>query len=292
MHPRVVHLQTLPQHAQRSAEWYAQRKGRITASEVASVLDIKPFATYSAYGGHPRQEALLRKAHPDDPRYQFHGNAATQHGQDNEDVAIKKYEAATGSKTLEFGFIIHETIPWLGASPDGITTEGVLLEVKCPMSRRFEYDAEGVALVPSHYMPQILLSLEVFDLEVCDFIQLRTANITWPEPEEFVVTRVHRDRKWFADVLPKLVEFKEELARGVPLPPPPKPRAKRQRTAKPVVCEIVSDDEEDDPREQDDHRDGGTVAGVAAALDPQLNQQPDPQLHSQPVLAFQEDPDA
>ena len=130
MHPQVAHLLTLPKHAQRSKEWFAQRAGRITASEVAAVLDIKPFATYSAYGGHPRREVLLRKAYPNDERFKFGGNAFTAHGVDNEDVACKKYEAATGRKVLEFGFLIHPTIPWLGASPDGITTDGVLIEVR------------------------------------------------------------------------------------------------------------------------------------------------------------------
>ena len=154
MHPRVEHLCTLPKHAQRSPEWFAQRAGRVTASEVAAILDIKPFATYSAYGGHPRQEVLLRKAFPDDPRFKFAGNAATAHGQDNESVACDKYAAATGATVLEFGFIIHETIPWLGASPDGITTDGVLVEIKCPISRRLEYDANGVAVVPGHYISQ------------------------------------------------------------------------------------------------------------------------------------------
>lgn len=261
IHPRVAHLLTLPAHAQRSEAWFEQRRGRITASEVASVLDIKPFATYSAYGGHPRRELLLRKAYPEREEFKFAGNNFTAHGTENETVALKKYEQMTGRKILEFGFVIHETIPWLGASPDGITTDGILIEVKCPLSRRLEYDAEGVAKVPSHYLPQILHSLEVYDLEVCDFVQLRTAGLTWPHPEEFTVTRVTRDRDWFARVLPELVAFKEELAAGVPLPPEPKPRAKRRKLKQPV-CEIHSDDEREDPA-ADDPTD---VAAVAAAV--------------------------
>ena len=110
-----------------------------------------------------------------------------------------------------------------------------------------------------------LFSLEVYDLEVCDFVQLRTAGITWPEPEEFTITRVHRDREWFARVLPELEAFKAELARGVPRPPSPKPKAARKRkaTKKPVVCELVSDDEGDDEG-QDDPRDASHVATIAA----------------------------
>ena len=155
MHPQVQHLLTKPKHEQRSQAWLEQRKTcAVTASEVAGVLDIKPFSTYSAYGGHPRQEVLLRKAFPNDPRYKFAGNSACDHGTKHEPDAIAKYEEATGRKVLEFGFIVHEEIPWLGASPDGITEDGILIEAKCPVSRKLEYGEDGQAICPEHYRPQ------------------------------------------------------------------------------------------------------------------------------------------
>ena len=100
-------------------------------------------------------------------------------------------------------------------------------------------------------------------MEACDFIQLRTADIMWPRPEEFTITRVYRDRAWFASVLPKLQEFKDELARGVPLPPQ-KAKVVRRKAVKRHACHITSDDEDSD--EQDDHLDPEQVAVVAAAV--------------------------
>ena len=101
-----------------------------------------------------RKEVLLRKAYPDRAEFKFEGNQATEHGTLHEPDAIAKYQKATGREVLEFGFIIHETIPWLGASPDGIATDGVVVEVKCPRSRALEYDEAGIAKVPLHYLPR------------------------------------------------------------------------------------------------------------------------------------------
>jgi hypothetical protein len=47
--------------------------------------------------------------------------------------------------------------------------------------------------------------MEVLNLEECDFIQYR------PEPYEYVVVNVKRDRDWFAERLPKLQAFWDEV---------------------------------------------------------------------------------
>ena len=233
LHPQVAKLLALPQVAQRSKEWYELRRGRVTASEVAGILDIKPFASFS---GSPRQEVLLRKAFPDDERYKFSGNIFTEHGIKYEDEARELYESRSGRKVLEFGLILHPDLPHFGASPDGITTCGRLVEIKCPLSRK---------IVPgeccAHYLPQCLFSMEVLNLEVCDFIQYQPLSITWPKPAVYDVTTIQRDREWFKRVSPNLDSFRAELLAGVSLPPV---KAKRARTIKVPVCEIDSDDEE------------------------------------------------
>ena len=88
--------------------------------------------------------------------------------------------------------------------------------------------------------------------------------MTWPDPEEFTITRVNRDREWFARVLPELQKFKDELAAGVPLPSPPKPRAARKR--KPQKCAIVSEDEDDGKAGDDDHADPAALSAIGSAI--------------------------
>lgn len=43
---------------------------------------------------------------------------------------IKKFSEETGHKITKCGFFISEKCPFLGASPDGITEEGNIIEVK------------------------------------------------------------------------------------------------------------------------------------------------------------------
>ena len=46
------------------------------------------------------------------------------------------YEQRNNARVIEFGLMPHPSIPFLGASPDGITPEGMMLEIKCPPVRR------------------------------------------------------------------------------------------------------------------------------------------------------------
>ena len=62
-------------------------------------------------------------------------------------------------------------------------------QIKCPVSR------EITSEVPPHYRPQLQLQLEVLDLEEADFVQFRPADL-WRQ-EEFVITRVKRNREWW-----------------------------------------------------------------------------------------------
>ena len=77
------------------------------------------------------------------------------------------YQKRRGVIVKEFGLVPHPTIPFIGASPDGITTDGVMLEIKCPPKRKFTKE------VPEHYWMQMQGQLECCDLEECDFLQVK-----------------------------------------------------------------------------------------------------------------------
>ena len=101
----------------------------------------------------------------------FTGNEATRWGQYYEDIAIAKYEQVYNKKNYEFGLIPHPTIPWLGGSPDGITEDGILLEVKCPLRRQIK-----MGEIPQHYVGQVLMNLEVCELETAHFIEYKPGD--------------------------------------------------------------------------------------------------------------------
>jgi len=184
---------------QRSQEWLDLRDQMITASDVASAIGDNHYETPDAF---VKKKVLKTK---------WAGNAATEHGTLLEPLVRDLYDQRTGRKSHEIGLVQHRQYPWLGASPDGVTEDGLLIEIKCPLTRKIE------AKVPKHYWPQVQLQLEITDLEECDFIQYRPASAegTVPSrPEEFVVTRIKRDREWFQKNLPAMRAAWDRICAG------------------------------------------------------------------------------
>lgn len=163
--------------AQRTPEWYAARKDRLTASDVAAALGANPNCS--------RKQLLRRKVNGDG----FTGNVATQWGANNEDNAIARYEHLTGEEVFECGLFVHAQCDDIAGSPDGITNSKKLIEVKCPYRKALQPS------VPAMYMPQIQTCLEVVGAEACDFIQYIPGN-EWTK-EQIIIITVPRDREWF-----------------------------------------------------------------------------------------------
>ena len=189
VHPRVKEL--LEQHYddQRSDNWYKLRNTMLTASDAATALGDNPFEKPG--------KLLLKKVVPS--LNTFKGNDATAHGQKYEPVARDLYCEQYNEVATEIGLVQHRVHKWLGGSPDGITNSGKLIEIKCPLSRKIKAEC------PKYYLPQIQVLLDVLDLEECDFIQYR------PDPYEFVVVKVKRDREWFAEKLPIMKAFWDQV---------------------------------------------------------------------------------
>ena len=206
MHQRVAELLAQAYADQRSEEWLALRGTMLTASDLASAIGDNPYEKPS--------DLLLKKC----GAVKWGGNAATAHGTLLEPIARDLYDARYNRKSHEIGLVQHPVHKWLGGSPDGVTEDGRLIEIKCPLTRKITH------AVPKYYLPQIQLLLEVLDLEACDFIQYRPGP-----PEELEVTEVIRDRAWFAHILPIAKAFWDQVI------------LRRQIG----LCEIESDTEDD-----------------------------------------------
>jgi putative phage-type endonuclease len=212
---------------QRSEEWLALRDKMITASDVASALGENHFESPDSF---VKKKVLKTK---------WAGNAATAHGTALEPLVRDLYDQRTGRKSHEIGLVQHRQYPWLGASPDGVTEDGLLIEIKCPLTRKIE------PKVPKHYLPQVQLQLEITDLEECDFIQYRPASaegVVPQKPEEFVVVRVKRDREWFQNNVATMKTVWDRIVKGreeglCDIEADEKPSQFKNE----VVCEIVED---------------------------------------------------
>ena len=227
MHPQVEYLLSLQYDPQRSNAWLEMRGKMLTASDAGTALGVNPYET-------PNDFILKKCGHSD-----FKGNAATEHGNKFEDEARDLYCERYGEVSHEIGLYQHPVYPWLGGSPDGLTESGKLIEIKCPLRRKISNE------VPIYYMAQVQLLLEILNLEEAVFIQYKPSSLTWPQPYEFVVTNVIRDREWWNESLPKLhcIWDKVLLHREIGCDELIVTKPKKERKARKKKCLIIHDDE-------------------------------------------------
>lgn len=159
---KLKELKKLKLPEQRSKEWYAMRKNKLTASSIASAINKCHFTS--------RDELLLSKIE----EKPYESNDITEWGVKYEDIAIAFYEELYNVKVLDFGLVPHPVFEAFGASPDGICDDtgndeyvARMVEIKCPPKRKF------TKTVPSHYLMQVQGQLEVCDLDQCDFFQVK-----------------------------------------------------------------------------------------------------------------------
>lgn len=150
---QVLHLKNLYQPSQKSDEWYKARSELLTASDLGSILEENSYNSPNS--------VLLKKIGYDD----FQSNSDMVWGNKYEQVAQNIYESRNKTEVIRFGLLKHNSIPYLGASPDGITSDGVMLEIKCPSKRQI------TGIPKSYYLTQVLAQLEVCDLDRCDFLE-------------------------------------------------------------------------------------------------------------------------
>lgn len=180
---KVKALQKKPQPPQRTPEWYNARNKRITASEAASCLfmskstceayvkefGIKDFKYKDTEGlNHyeKREDYIIKKCDAFYGKNVFKDTIYTLWGKKYEEVANILYCQLNNTTVIEFGLVSHSRLKWLAASPDGITPDGIMIEIKCPKSRKIDETR-----VPIHYWVQTQIQMESIDLDFCDFFE-------------------------------------------------------------------------------------------------------------------------
>ena len=110
-----IEQETRNQHT--SALWYNIRQPQITASQTKRCL--------------LREATSPTKAISDVFQYKpFIQTRLMKEGIEMEPKTIERFSKETGNIVRKCGFFISETHPFLGASPDGLTEKGYLVEVK------------------------------------------------------------------------------------------------------------------------------------------------------------------
>lgn len=181
------------QPKQKSAEWFKQRKGRVTGSNVGAALNLNPYKTPDDL---IRQ--MVREYHGAEP--EFVSNVATEWGSFNEEGAQAEYTMETGNAVEECGFFVHPEHEWLGASPDGKVNGYGVLEIKCPFGQRVKNPPTfKSAKEQEHYFAQMQIEMACTGAQYCDFYQ-------WA-PHGSKLEYVQRDDEWLAWVIPEIKAF-------------------------------------------------------------------------------------
>ena len=145
-----------PQVEQRSPEWHDMRRNRLTASDTATSIGRGKFET--------RKNLLKKKAFPD--LVPFVSSPIMKWGTMLEPVANRCYRQRNGDILIhEFGLVPHPTVDHYGASPDGISELGIMLEFKCPPKRKMD------GTIPEQYEIQMQGQMAVCGLHECDYVE-------------------------------------------------------------------------------------------------------------------------
>lgn len=163
---KVQRLLSSQQVAQRTPEWYAESMNLLTASELGNLFKS------------PRTRALMVMSKVQPPSHSSSAApvdssfmTAFDWGIRFEPVVKMLYERRHQSVVAEVGRIRHGTLAHIAASPDGIVAEGPragrLLEIKCPVTRIPD------ETVPDDYYAQMQQQMEVCDLDMCDYVEVK-----------------------------------------------------------------------------------------------------------------------
>jgi putative phage-type endonuclease len=150
-------LLQLPLMKQRTTEWFEARKTRLTASDLYDAVK----------GGNVSIKLAKKKANIVVDNINYNAIPALKWGTMFEPMATRCYSQKMNNINIhDFGLICDVDNKHFGASPDGINELGIMLEIKCPYSRKI---VDGV--IPEKYKMQIQGQLAVCKLKECDYIE-------------------------------------------------------------------------------------------------------------------------
>jgi len=166
---------------QRSVDWYKLRKTRITASDYAKALILTELEMELAEKGEfwiTEKQGLCTSCSPYETPTDLIKKkcgvkkdggifeAAVYHGCKYECAATAMYEQKNNTTVIEYGCMPHPTIEFLGASPDGITIDGTMLEIKVPWKRKKITDCPKI-----DYWMQTQLQMACCGFQDLDFVE-------------------------------------------------------------------------------------------------------------------------
>ena len=177
---------------------------------VGAILGLNP---YTSRDDIMRQMVRAREGASDerDDLSDF-AKGIMDHGRYAEDGALWDFTMETGVKVAPAPFVTYSD--WLGASPDGYTSDGGVFEAKAPWSKRKDVEPVWKSLAEQpHYHAQVQIEMFVTKLPHAHFWQYRP-GFTDKDGRAHEAVGVNEivpfDQGWIDENLPRLAQFYSE----------------------------------------------------------------------------------
>jgi putative phage-type endonuclease len=192
---------------QGSPEWKEARLGKVTASKFSDVMTNgkcgQPSETAKSYMMDLIAESLTGIASDD-----IKANAL-EWGKRHEAEARAAYSWLTGYAIDQVGFAIHGSMPFVGASSDGLIEDRGGIELKCPYNSTVHLKTLLTQKIPKDYIPQVQGGLWVLERDWMDFTSY---DPRMPETHRLAIVRAYRDEKYISELQERVEAFLGEMA--------------------------------------------------------------------------------
>lgn len=152
---------------QRSEEWYNERLGKFTASEIHKLLGVKGLGLTGETYAFEKACELVYGLDEDESFASYD----MQRGIALEPLAFKKFKELKAMEFIEvkesYFFPYTENS---GASPDGVVGNDAILEIKSPRSKKFfNLVAKGYDAIDKEYIAQMQMQMLCSNSKRCHF---------------------------------------------------------------------------------------------------------------------------
>lgn len=179
-------------HPQGSAEWLAARAGVFTASTFGDLMAMTKSGPSTSRIRLITKLAVERITGQAQATFQ---TEAMRRGIELEPFARAAYEAHTGELVQTVGLALHDELPNVGASVDGLVGDDGLVEFKCPDSQDKHVQALRSGAHADEYRWQIMGQLWVTGRAWCDAVSY---DPRFPDGLQLAIRRVERDEEAIA----------------------------------------------------------------------------------------------
>ena len=136
-------------------------------------------------------------------------NDAMRWGTEKEPEAREFYSFVIGNEVKQVGLVLHPTLDHAVASPDGLVSDGGLVEIKCPnTATHIETLMSGNA--DPRYLKQMQWQMACTGRQWVDWVSY---DPRMPDEMRLFVRRVDRDQKMISELEEQIGEFLSEVER-------------------------------------------------------------------------------